>query len=236
MHQTGAAKFLAVCRVGLVFVTAGTMILALAGCATTASQNASEPASVITSFPERDVVALTQAADVIALGTVQQVLPPTRGSAVSAQAREGLKKKGSSDAEIDAMAAQFEDFVFTDVILRVDQPIKGDPVGTMTQFRVPGGTVGDSVFNAPGYPTFSRGEQVLVFLGNVFDGSLEIMAVYRIDGNNATSSGMGHDNTTTLDVLTAEIDAHKAEPNPRAAPEGAVEEPEGTATEIEAAP
>lgn len=198
----------------MLFVSVCMTVVLTGGCATSEDQTRSGPATVNTVFPERDVVALARAADVIALGNVRQVLAPSRGTVVSAEAREGLRKGGVTEEEITAMTAEFKDFVFTDVVLGIDQMIKGDAKAGSIKFHTLGGQINGYDFEAPGYPSFTKGERVLVFLGRVFDGSLEVMAVYRIDGKTAASTQMGHENTSMIDVLIGQIEAHKNEPDP----------------------
>lgn len=177
------------------------------------------PVVVNTSFPDRDTAGLARAADMIVVGTVKQVLSPTKGTRVTAQARERLLTKGVTAEEIDDMTDQFSQWVYTSLVLNVERTVKGSAPNGIVTFRTAGGSVDGYEFQASGYPSFSEGERVLVCLGESFDGALDVIAVYRIDGESAVSKDLGHTDETTLPALIAELNEHKNEADPLAAPQ-----------------
>ncbi len=54
--------------------------------------------------------------------------------------------------------------IFTDVKIRIDDTIKGQPHEKEVTVQVLGGTIGDSYQRCPDSPRYTKGEKVLVFL------------------------------------------------------------------------
>jgi hypothetical protein len=97
-----------------------------------------------------------------------------------------------SAAVVDARVTQVRSFwnrgrtaILTEALVRVDEVIVGEAPG-FVKVRTFGGTVGRLRIEAPGFPTFERGQRLLLFLyTEPADGSVRVqgyrMGQYRIE-------------------------------------------------------
>lgn len=97
-----------------------------------------------------------------------------------------------SAAVVDARVVQVESFwnrertaILTEAVVRVDETVVGE-APAFVKVRTFGGTVGRLRIDAPGFPTFERGQRLLLFLyTEPADGSVRVqgyrMGEYRIE-------------------------------------------------------
>lgn len=80
--------------------------------------------------------------------------------------------------------------ILTDATLRIDERLSGDvgEVGREIQVRTFGGKVADYQVVAHGFPTFDKGDEVVVFLARQPDRTVQVtgyqLGLYEIEGNN----------------------------------------------------
>lgn len=67
--------------------------------------------------------------------------------------------------------------VFRDVVLRVDEVLKGDVEGEILHISLPGGAMDGKMYHVPGVPAFYPGEEVVVFLAPLPNGENTVIGL-----------------------------------------------------------
>jgi hypothetical protein len=116
-----------------------------------------------------------------------------------------MRVEGLSEEEVAQMAESEAETVYTLVQVRPSEVLKGDVGPGDLKVRVLGGQAEGATVIAEEFPTFTKGETVLLFLGREYDGDLGPLAVYRIDGSNAESRDLGNNRKTDLSSLKRTI-------------------------------
>ena len=162
-------------------------------------------------FVRYSEVQLAQVSDIIVIGTITQVLPATRGTALSSEDLERMRAQGLSQESINRVIDGEAQVEHTPVILKVDEQLKGITSPEL-QFRVIGNNLQSTSADTETFPTFSPGETVVLFLGKVLGGNLEPLAVYRVSGTEAKSRDLGNNGVVDLAALKDTILEHRDEP------------------------
>jgi hypothetical protein len=98
--------------------------------------------------------------------------------------------------------------IYTYISVRVDEPLKGGPRRVLL-IRQAGGQIGALHAHVPGMPQFKQGDQVIVFLRDLKNGTFDVVGLgqgkYDIVGNNAVTNmtGMSLADTKTGALIEA---------------------------------
>jgi hypothetical protein len=178
------------------------LTLLAGGCA---ARGPASTAIVSGSFADLTDAELADKADVVLVGTVVAQPQSEKGRAVGTAARQRMRAKGLSEEEIAQMAESEAETVYTLVQVAPSEVLKGDIGQGNLKIRVLGGQDEGLTVVAEDFPTFTKGETVLLFLGREYDGDLGPLAVYRIDGSKAESRDLGNNRKTDLSSLKKTI-------------------------------
>jgi hypothetical protein len=187
-------------------LAAGSLIGVVA-CAASAT-SAPKKVRIQSSFLAMDDAALTKAADLVVAGEVASVGAAVRAPAVTPQRQAAMLAGGLTAKEVALAVKGQANRLYTPYAVTVSKVLKGSAGLSITVY-VLGGSSGDLVVHADGYPSFSPGEKVLLFLEKSWDGRLHPIGVYRLNGDIGVARDLGQDRQESLSQVEQNVQKHK---------------------------